>query len=114
MTARELHGLVDAATCPARPNDGARDARLRNKVVKGGIHVARKFLSEKLEVFLTRELINGFAAAFAEPAEIESQDMEAGCGKGLRQVTPDLCARGCTGEAEVCQDPAGLRRSTWL
>ena len=90
MAAGEEDGLVHAATGAAGGHDGGSDAGLRGEVAVGGVYVDGEFLVEHLLDLLVGELVERSAGAFAEAAEIDSEDVEAGGGKFQGEVVPDF------------------------
>jgi len=90
MAAGEEDGLVDTTTGATDGHDGRSDAGLRGEVMIGGVHINGEFFSDDLLDLVVGKLVERGAGAFAEAAEIEGEDVEAGGGEFFGEVVPDL------------------------
>jgi len=90
MPAGEEDGLVDATTGAARSHTGGSDAGLRGEVGVGSVYVDGEFFVEDFLDLVVGEFVERSASAFAETAEIEGEDVDAGGGEFLGEVVPDF------------------------
>src|SRR4029453_4771112 len=81
-----LNCLVDTAAAAGRTDAALVDAGLRTQECESGIDIAGPLLVDHLLLFL-KIVLEPLALAFAEPAIVERQRMNAG-GAGLRANGP--------------------------